>query len=131
MRREVAELELGDHRNPAAARGRRDRVRVRDARAPHHEVAPLECRRAVDGTIVGDVLALQPHRDRRAAGVLEAAVGEAHVGAVAPQQPRSGQTGARGADDQRVAAGERVTEVDGHCSLKVESESRASSAPTM
>ena len=91
-------------------------------------------------------LGLEPHlADRRfgvpegqalsrelAAGRLrEAAIGEAHAESETTEKPRGREPGAGGADDEWALARERMARVDGHCSLKVESESRARSAPPM
>ena len=47
------------------------------------------------------------------------------------EQAGGGLAGPGGADDQGPPAGERMVGVDGHCSLKVDSPSRASRAPQM
>jgi hypothetical protein len=60
-----------------------------------------------------------------------AAVAHPDLEAVARQQAGRRHARAGGADHERARAGQRMAEVDGHWSLKVESESRASRAPTM
>ena len=113
---EEADLELGQHRQTASARRDRERVRDRDAGAPHHEVTPLEQPRIVAAEHALDPRQLERARRRRQLGG-RPAVAHPDLEAVAGEQARGGDPGARRAHDQRPGAGQRMAGVDGHWSL--------------
>ena len=91
-RGEVADLELGEQRQARRARGDGHRVRDRDARAPHHEVAPLEGARVVRVPAGAHALARELAAAQLAVGPGQPRVGQAHVEPVPREQPGGGET---------------------------------------
>ena len=126
-----SQLELGEHRHARDPRRARQRMIDRDARAPDHEVAPGQRLGSVRHECGGDALRTELAGQRGALGTVEAPVGEPRLESQPSQQACGGKARAGGAHHERMGAREADSAGVAHCSLKVESESRASSAPAM
>ena len=128
--RAVAQLEFAEHPRPGRACGGRERVVGGDARTPDHEVVAVQEPGVIAAPHERDARSGQLH-NALGRGVGATPVAHRHGESVTAQQARRREPTAGRTRDQCARAGERMPGIERHCSLSVDSDSRASSAPAM